>query len=61
MTTKWQQVQLDDDGEIANPDFVNAPNDSWWWVDSHNRLITVMIKTAIWFRPSRIAMVEVPE
>ena len=61
MTTKWQQVELDDDGEISNPDFVSAPSDSWWWVDSHNRLITVMIKTAIYFRPSRIAMVEVPE
>ena len=61
MTTKWQQVELDDDGEISNPDFVSAPDDSWWWVDSHNCLITVMIKTAIWFRPSRIARVEVPE
>jgi hypothetical protein len=61
MTTKWQQVELDDDGEIINPEFVNAPSDSWWWVDSHNRLMIVMIKTAIYFRPSRIARVEVPE
>jgi hypothetical protein len=61
MSAKWQQVELDDDGEIINPDFVNAPSDSWWWVDSHNRLMTVMMKTAIYFRPTRIALVEVPE
>ena len=60
MTTKWQQVDLDDDGEISNPDFVNAPDDSFWWVDSHNRLITVMIKSQIYFRPSRIARAEEP-
>jgi len=61
MTTKWQDVELDDDGEISNPDFVSAPSDSWWRVDSHNRLMTVMMKTAIYFRPTRIALVEVPE
>jgi hypothetical protein len=60
MTSKWQQVELDDDGEISNPDFVSAPDDSFWWVDSHNRLITVMIKTAIWFKPKRIARVGEP-
>ena len=61
MTTKWIECQYDDDGEISNPEFVSAPDDSFWWIDSHNRLITVMIKTAIYFRPSRIARVEVPE
>jgi hypothetical protein len=61
ITTKWQQVELDDDGEISNPEFVNAPNDSFWWVDSHNRLHTVMMKSAIYFRPSRIAKVNPPE
>jgi hypothetical protein len=60
MTTKWQQVELDDDGEIINPEFVNAPDDSFWWVDSHNRLITVMMKGQVYFRPSRIARVEEP-
>jgi len=61
MTTEWQRVELDDDGEISNPDFVSAPDDSFWWVDSHNRLMTVMIKTAIYFRPSRIARVVHPD
>jgi hypothetical protein len=60
MTTKWTACEYDDDGEISNHDFVNAPDDSFWWIDSHNRLITVMIKSAIYFRPSRIARVEEP-
>jgi hypothetical protein len=59
-TTKWIVCEYDDDGEISNPEFAQAPDDSFWWVDSHNRLITVMIKTAIYFRPSRIARVEEP-
>jgi len=60
MTTKWQKVKLDDEGEIINPEFAQAPDDSYWWVDSHNRLITVMMKSQIYFRPSRIARVEEP-
>lgn len=59
--SNWIACEYNDDGEIVNPEFVNAPSDSWWWVDSHNRLMTVMIKTAIYFRPTRIALVEVPE
>ena len=60
MTSKWQPVEPDDNGEIMNCEFVHAPNDSFWWVDSHNRLITVMMKSAIYFRPSRIARVQEP-
>jgi hypothetical protein len=60
MTTKWQKVKLDDEGEIINPEFAQAPDDSYWWVDSHNRLITVMMKSQIYFRPSRIARVGEP-
>ena len=59
--SNWQQVELDDDGEISNPDFVNAPDDSFWWVDSYNRLMVVMMKSAIYFRPSRIARVQHPD
>jgi len=58
--SNWQQVELDDDGEISNPDYVNAPDDSFWWVDSYNRLMVVMMKSQIYFRPSRIARVEEP-
>ena len=58
--SNWQQVELDDDGEISNPDFVNAPDDSFWWVDSHNRLLVVMMKAHIYFRPSRISRVGEP-
>ena len=58
--SEWIEVELDDDGEISNPEFVNAPNDSWWWVDSRNRLMTVMLKTAIYFRPTRIARIQEP-
>ena len=60
MDNQWISVELDDDGEIVNPEFLHAPDDSFWWVDSHNRLITVMIKTAIWFKPKRIARVGEP-
>jgi hypothetical protein len=58
--SNWQQVELDDDGEISNPEFAQAPNDSYWWVDSYNRLMVVMMKSQIYFRPSRIARVEEP-
>ena len=60
MTSNWIECQYDDDGEIINPEFVSAPDDSFWWVDNYNRLNTVMIKTAIWFKPKRIARVEEP-
>lgn len=58
--SNWIECQYDDDGEIINPEFVNAPDDSFWWVDNYNRLMVVMIKSAIYFRPSRIARVEEP-
>jgi len=61
MTTKWVVCEYDDEGEITNPDFVAAPDDSFWWIDSRNRLQTVLIKSAIWFRPDRIARVGHPD
>ena len=59
--SNWIACQYDSDGEIINPEFTQAPHDSFWWVDSHNRLITVMMKSAIYFRPSRIAFVAHPD
>jgi hypothetical protein len=60
-TTKWIVCEYDDEGEISNPEFVTAPNDSFWWIDKRNRLHTVLMKSSIWFRPDRIARVEHPD
>lgn len=57
----WIKCEYDDDGEIINPEFVNAPDDSWWWCSSCNKLDAVVIKLDIWFRPDRIARVWHPD
>jgi hypothetical protein len=57
----WITCTYDDDGEISNPEFVSAPDDSFWWCDSSNRLHTVLIKTGVWFKPQRIARVWHPD
>jgi len=57
----WITCEYDDDGEIINPEFVQAPHDSFWWVDSRNRCHHVFIKSAICFRPDRIALVAHPD
>lgn len=58
---KWIECVYDSDGEIINPEFTGAPHDSFWWVDSANRIQTVMLKSVIWFRPQRIARVAHPD
>ena len=60
-TTKWIVCEYDDEGEVTNPEYVNAPDDSFWWIDKRNRLHTVLIKSSIWFRPDRIARVGHPD
>lgn len=57
----WITCEYDDEGEIINPEFVNAPEDSFWWVDSINMLHTVVIKTKVLGYPARIARVWRPE
>lgn len=59
--SKWIACKYDSDGEIVNAEFTQSPDDSFWWVDSYNTLHTVMIKTAIWFKPKRIARVLHPD
>lgn len=57
----WIVCEYDDDGEIINPEWTIAPDDSFWWVDSRNRLHTVCRKDEIWFRPTKIARVAHPD
>jgi hypothetical protein len=59
--SNWLICEYDDHGEITNPEFVQAPHDSFWWVDSRNKLHHVFIKSAICFRPDRIARVLHPD
>lgn len=59
--SNWIECQYDDDGEIINPEFVSAPDDSYWWVDSVNKCHCVLIKAAILGYPSRIARVWHPD
>jgi hypothetical protein len=59
--SNWIECQYDDDGEICNPEFVNAPSDSFWWVDSRSKLHTVVMNCEIYFRPDRIARVVHPD
>jgi hypothetical protein len=59
--SNWIECQYDDDGEIINPEFTQAPDDSFWWVDSRGKLHTVVMKCEIWFRPYRIARVAHPD
>lgn len=61
MATKWIVCEYDGDGEIINPEYVIAPDDSFWWTDKSNRLHTVLMKSSIWFRPDRIARAEHPD
>jgi hypothetical protein len=61
MTTNWIECQYDDDGEIINPEFTQAPDDSFWWIDSRNRCHTILMKSGIWFSPGRIARVAHPD
>jgi len=56
--TEWLDVKYDDSGEIINPEYLSADNDSMWWVDSVSLLHTVKSKNQIdannyW--PKRIA------
>ena len=60
-TTKWIVCEYDDEGEVINPEYVNAPDDSFWWIDKSNRLHVVLMKSSIWFRPDRIARVGHPD
>lgn len=57
----WIKCEYDDDGEIINPEFAIAPDDSWWWCASKNKCDVVMIKSGIWFRPDRIARAWHPD
>jgi hypothetical protein len=63
--TQWLDVKYDDDsGEIINPEYLAADNDSMWWVDSVYSLHTVKSKNQIDannFWPKRIARVLHPD
>jgi len=61
MPHTWIDCQYDDDGEMVNPEYASAPHDSFWWVDSKNRLQTVVMKSAIWWKPVRVARVLHPD
>ena len=60
MTTKWFDVVYNDDGEITNEKFVNAPDDSYWWVDGVGACHTVMMKCHIYGYPDQLARVWHP-
>jgi hypothetical protein len=60
-TTNWIVCEYDDEGEISNPEYVNAPNDSFWWASRRGYCHYVFIKSAICFRPDRIALVAHPD
>lgn len=59
--SKWIECQYDDEGEITNPEFVNAPDDSMWWVDGMGACHKVKEKCHILGYPSRIARVQHPD
>jgi hypothetical protein len=59
--SNWIECQYDNDGEIINPEYANAPNDSFWWVSRRGYCHHVFIKSAICFRPDRIARVLHPD
>jgi hypothetical protein len=59
----WIEPQYDIDGELTNPEFVDSPDDSWWWQDD-GYLHTVVRKIDINNRhrfPKRIARVWHPD
>jgi hypothetical protein len=60
-TTKWMFCEYDDEGEILNLEYVSAPYDSFWWVSRRGYCHHVFIKSAICFRPDRIARVLHPD
>jgi hypothetical protein len=53
--------QYNDDGEMTNPEFVNAPDDSMWWVDGVGACHVVKEKCHILGYPSRVARVLHPD
>jgi hypothetical protein len=61
MTSNWIECQYDDDGEIVNPEFVSAPDDTWMWIDRKGYCHAVMCKCEMWFRPVRFAIVVHPD
>ena len=57
----WITCEYDQDGEITNPEWVAAPDDSYWWVDDASMLHRVMMKMNVTRFPRRIALVKHPE
>lgn len=60
-TTKWFFCEYNDDGEMTNQEFVDAPDDSMWWVDGMGACHKVKEKCHILGYPSRIARVLHPD
>jgi hypothetical protein len=60
--TTWINAEYDEEsGEIVNPEWTSAPDDSFWWIDDASMLHKVLIKTKINGYPSRIARVWHPD
>jgi hypothetical protein len=57
----WITCTYDEYNEISNPEFVTASEDSYWWVDSVNRLHRVQLKAHVLGYPERIARVWHPD
>lgn len=57
----WIDCTYDEYNEISNPEFVNAPDNSFWWVNRAGSLDAIEIKSKIWGYPSRIARVWHPD
>jgi len=58
--SKWILCQYTDEGEMTNQEFVDAPDDSYWWVDGVGACHTVMMKCHIYGYPDQLSRVWHP-